>query len=308
MRCLPPIGAGPRRPAAAVRRTAPAVVACLTAFMATCATAMPYGAAARADSVADPRAATRVLPAAPYGTTARPHGTAGRAGSAGSPSLGRGRPAVTSCPEPPLVDGGIPRSREYLTAIMGCLNRSWSGHFARAGLRFRAPTVRFYEEPAERVCGVPWPTGAAAFYCTEKATVVFPLTGDWIEGRTDLYPLKIAAHEYGHHLQSLTGFRARYEARARADRARRAELNRRYELQADCLSGVFLGSVRGSLSRTAPDWTALSEAIRAAGDDGDGGPRTHGTGAHRAHWFDRGLRTVSPAACDTWAAPPSAVS
>ncbi|MGV9532850.1 neutral zinc metallopeptidase [Streptosporangium sandarakinum] len=305
MRCLPPIGAGPRRPAAAVRRTAPAVVACLTAFLA----AVPYGAAARADSVADPHAATRVLPAAaPYGTAARPHGTAGRAGSAGSPSLGRGRPAVTSCPEPPLVDGGIPRSREYLTAIMGCLNRSWSGHFARAGLRFRAPTVRFYEEPAERVCGVPWPTGAAAFYCTEKATVVFPLTGDWIEGRTDLYPLKIAAHEYGHHLQSLTGFRARYEARARADRTRRAELNRRYELQADCLSGVFLGSVRGSLSRTAPDWTALSEAIRAAGDDGDDGPRTHGTGAHRGHWFDRGLRTVSPAACDTWAAPPSAVS
>ncbi|WP_189244732.1 neutral zinc metallopeptidase [Streptosporangium pseudovulgare] len=298
MRCLPPIGAGPRRPAAAARRTVLAVVACLTA----CAAAAPYGTTARAASATTPHAATRVAPAT------APYGTVGRTVSAGSPSLGRGGPAVTSCPEPPLVDGGIPRGREYLTAVVKCLNRSWSGHFARAGLRFRAPAVRFYEEPAERVCGVPWPTGAAAFYCTEKATVVFPLTGDWIEGRTDLYPLKVAAHEYGHHLQSLTGFRARYEARARADRARRAELNRRYELQADCLSGVFLGSVRDSLSRTAPDWAALSQAIRAAGDDGDDGPRTHGTGAHRVHWFDRGLRTVSPAACDTWAAPPSAVS
>ncbi|MFF0306241.1 neutral zinc metallopeptidase [Streptosporangium sp. NPDC004379] len=306
MRYLPPSDAGSRRPAAAVRLTVLAVAVCLAA----CAVTVPYGTPARAASAADPRAATRVVPAAaPYGTTAAPYGTTGRSASAGSPSLGGGRLAAAPCPEPPLVDGGIPRGREYLTAVMRCLDRSWSGHFARAGLRFRAPAVRFYEEPAERVCGVPWPAGAAAFYCTERATVVFPLTGEWIEGRTDLYPLKVAAHEYGHHLQSLTGVRARYEARVRVERARRAELGRRYELQADCLSGVFLGSVRRSLFRTARDWEALAEAVRAGGDSGDDGdPRTHGTGAHRGRWFDRGLHAVSPSACDTWAAPSSAVS
>ncbi|MDP9863348.1 MULTISPECIES: neutral zinc metallopeptidase [Streptosporangium] len=223
-----------------------------------------------------------------------------------NPLLKIGRLAAASCPEPPLIDGGMPRTREYLTASMKCLNGLWSAHLARAGLRFREPTVRFYEEPAQRVCGVRWPANAAAFYCTERATLVFPLTGSWIEGRTDLYPLKVAAHEYGHHLQSLTGIRDDYEARARSDRAHRAELGRRYELQADCLSGVFLGSVRRSLPRTEQDWEALSGALRASGDIGD--YRTHGTGANRVRWFDRGYRAVSPAACDTWAATPSMVS
>ncbi|MDP9847599.1 neutral zinc metallopeptidase [Streptosporangium lutulentum] len=224
-----------------------------------------------------------------------------------SPLLKTGKLATTSCPEPPIIDLGIPRTREYLTTVMKCLDKSWSAHFARAGLRFRKPTVRFYEEPAQKVCGtVPWPVNVGALYCTERATLVFPLTGDWIENRTDLYPFKIAAHEYGHHLQSLTGVRRDYEARVRSDPAHQNELNRRYELQADCLSGVFLGSVRRSLPRTAQDWESLSDELRASGDDP--GHRTHGAGANRVRWFDRGYRAISPAACDTWTAKPSYVS
>ncbi|MGC5011358.1 neutral zinc metallopeptidase [Streptosporangium sp. DT93] len=224
----------------------------------------------------------------------------------GNALLRSGRLAVTSCQEPPIVDRGIPRTREYLTAALRCLRKSWSAHFARAGLRFREPAVRLYEEPARRVCGLTWPPNAAAFYCTERATLVFPLTGAWIEDRTDLYPLKVAAHEYGHHLQSLTGVRTAYEARARSDRAHRAELGRRYELQADCLSGVFMGSVRRSLPRTGQDWEALRDALRASGDEGE--RHTHGVGANRLRWFERGHRAVSPAACDTWSAAPSLVS
>jgi len=214
--------------------------------------------------------------------------------------------AATSCSEPPLVDRGIPRPGEYLTAVTRCLKISWSAHFARAGLRFRAPTVRIYSQPERRVCGIAWPTGADAFYCTERATLVFPLTGLWIEDRTDLYPFKVAAHEYGHHLQSLTGIRKHFERRVRAERTRHFELRRRYELQADCLSGVFLGSVRDSLPRTEQDWKALSETLRANGDEGE--YRTHGSGANRVRWFERGYRAVSPAACDTWTAVPSRVS
>ncbi|MEV4382227.1 neutral zinc metallopeptidase [Streptosporangium sp. NPDC049644] len=227
--------------------------------------------------------------------------------AAPKPSLLKsGRLAATSCPEPPLIDRGIPQPGEYLTAVMKCLNTSWSAHFARAGLRFRAPAVRLYPEPARRVCGIPWPQGADAFYCTKRATLVFPLTDAWIEDRTDLYPFKVAAHEYGHHLQSLTGVRDRYEGRVRSDHTRQAELGRRYELQADCLSGVFLGSVRDSLPRTDQDWKALSEKLRASGDEGE--RHTHGSGANRVRWFERGYRALSPAACDTWTAGPSLVS
>ncbi|MFI6513059.1 neutral zinc metallopeptidase [Streptosporangium sp. NPDC050855] len=235
-----------------------------------------------------------------------PPAGAARAAPPGNPLLKSGRLVAAPCQEPPLVDRGVPRTREYLKAVLGCLDRSWSAHFARAGLRFRKPAVRFYEEPARRVCGLRWPPNAAAFYCTGRATLVFPLDGAWIEGRTDLYPLKVAAHEYGHHLQSLTGIRAAYEALARSDRARGAELGRRYELQADCLSGVFLGGVRRFLPRTGQDWEVLRDALRASGDEG--GRHTHGIGANRVRWFERGRGAVSPAACDTWTAAPSRVS
>lgn len=218
----------------------------------------------------------------------------------------KGRLAVTSCPETSISSGGIPRTREYLQAVVRCLDNSWAAFFKRAKRTFRKPVVLYYEEPATKVCGMPWPEHAAAFYCTDRRTLVFPLTGGWIEDRTDLYPFKVAAHEYGHHVQSLLGIRRDFEARARAAKARQDELKRRYELQADCLAGVFLGSVWRSLDRTQRDWEALTDATRASGDEED--YRSHGKGANRVYWLDRGYRTVSPAACDTWSAPAAKVS
>ncbi|MFD2350358.1 neutral zinc metallopeptidase [Nonomuraea ferruginea] len=161
------------------------------------------------------------------------------------PFDGSGKLARVVCPESAITYGGIPRTREYLATVVKCLDKSWKAHFAADRRPFRKPAVRFYDEPERRVCGVPWPESAAAFYCTNRRVLVFPLTGDWIENRTDLYPLKVAAHEYGHHLQSLTGARRHYEAGVKASPGRQAELGRRYELQADCLSGVFLGAVWG---------------------------------------------------------------
>ncbi|MDA0643243.1 neutral zinc metallopeptidase [Nonomuraea ferruginea] len=222
------------------------------------------------------------------------------------PFDGSGKLARVVCPEPAITYGGIPRTREYLATVVKCLDKSWKAHFAADRRPFRKPAVRFYDEPERRVCGVPWPESAAAFYCTNRRVLVFPLTGDWIENRTDLYPLKVAAHEYGHHLQSLTGARRHYEAGVKASPGRQAELGRRYELQADCLSGVFLGAVWGSLERTGDDWAALLDATRASGDDEH--RRSHGAGATRVRWLKRGHHAVSPSACDTWSAPPSAVS
>jgi predicted metalloprotease len=240
-----------------------------------------------------------------------PAQSAQAAGSGSAPvsnpfSTKAGKLAVTSCPETPISSGGIPRARQYLEAVVKCLDKSWSAYFAHAGRSYGKPVVQYFEEPASTVCGLRWPEHAAAFYCTDRRTLVFPLTGGWIEDRTDLYPFKVAAHEYGHHLQSVTGIRRSYEVRARTDRAHQAELKRRYELQADCLSGVFIGSVWGSLSRTAADWTALLDATRASGDEDE--YRSHGKGTNRVHWLARGYRAGSPAACDTWSAPSAKVS
>lgn len=302
MRLLPPGTGSPRplrRPAVLVRRVLPA---------ALCLAVLPAGAVQAVSGTVQVAPGTvQVAPGAVRTTAATGRPDAENA-PVRNPFAGTGRLAATSCPEPPITEGGIPRTREYLTAAVKCLDRAWSAHFSRAGLKFRAPAVRFYEELPEYVCGVRNPH-VDALYCIKRATLVFPLTGMWIEDRTDLYPLRTAAHEYGHHLQSLTGVRSAYETRALrrgVSEAERERLRRRYELQADCLAGVFLGGVRHSLARTGQDWAALSDTLRARGDDPE--YRTHGTGANRVRWFRRGLDTVSPAACDTWSAPPSRVS
>ncbi|WP_235854415.1 neutral zinc metallopeptidase [Nonomuraea aridisoli] len=218
-----------------------------------------------------------------------------------------GKLGAVSCPETPIVQGGIPRPRQYLQAVMKCLDKSWKAYVARAGRDFTKPVAHYYDEPAETMCGLPWPGHVEAAYCPGNATIVFSLTGRWIDDRTDLYPMKVAAHEYAHHAQSLLGVRRAYDkAYKRAADDRKRELQRRYELQADCLSGVFLGSAWRSLTRTPEDWAELLVATRASGDED--GPRTHGTGASRVAWLQRGYRAQSPAACDTWSAPASKVS
>ncbi|HEX4815233.1 MAG TPA: neutral zinc metallopeptidase [Nonomuraea sp.] len=212
----------------------------------------------------------------------------------------RGRLAVSSCPEPPISSGGIPRTREYLQAVMKCLNKSWKAYVSRGKRAYRAPVVRYHEEPPATVCGVPWPERAAAVYCPARRTLDFPLPGSEFASRTDLYLFKVAAHEYGHHVQRLLGIRHPYETRPGHQ-----ELGLRYELQADCLAGVFVGSVWRSLKRGRADWEALVDLTRAGGD---GEYRSHGTGASRVRWLTRGYRTVSPAACDTWSAPAAEVA
>lgn len=224
-----------------------------------------------------------------------------------TPLYDSGRLQPSSCREPAISQGGIPRTKEYLTALVGCLDRAWAAHFKRAGLPYGKPRVRFFDEPVSRICGARWPEGASAFYCTTSRTLVFPLQGEWIEDRADLYPFKVAAHEYGHHVQQVAGIRRAYERLVRTQPRRTAEFGRRYELQADCLAGVFAASVWGSLDRDAKDWAALLDATKASGDD-PGYYRGHGKGSTRVYWLKRGFSSRSPGSCDTWSAPASRVA
>jgi uncharacterized protein len=84
----------------------------------------------------------------------------------------------------------------------------------------------------------------------------------------------------------------------------------RFELQADCLAGVWMHSVyrRGEL--TDADIQDTLNAAAVAGDDfqanASGGQRpredwTHGSSAERRQWLTTGLESGRPDACDTFA-------
>ena len=161
------------------------------------------------------------------------------------------------------------------------------------------PDVRLVSGRVETGCGA---TGAdeGSFYCPQERRIYVQqedldgfdaaLTGS-VARASAVYLL---AHEYGHAVQDARGIDTDDE------RPGPASQTVRYELQADCLAGVF--AARQPPSERA----AWVEAVRLGGDDmGEDpvGPAafTHGSGEQRVRWFVRGRDAGEYAACDTFA-------
>ena len=185
---------------------------------------------------------------------------------------------------------------------------------------YRPPTVVLYEQGTNTGCGF----GQAAmgpFYCPTDQRVYLDLSF-WRQMETqlgassaDFARAYVIAHEYGHHVQTLTG--ASEQVRQAQQRAAgQAEANRysvALELQADCYAGVWAANaaaVSGGQVALAPG--DLEEGLRTASAIGDdtlqrrqGGrvvPEgfTHGSSAQRVEWLRRGYQSGDPAACDTF--------
>ena len=187
---------------------------------------------------------------------------------------------------------------------------------------YQPPTVVIYEQGTSTGCGF----GQAAmgpFYCPSDRRVYLDLSF-WRQmesqlgaSAADFARAYVIAHEYGHHVQTLTGASQQVQ-QAQQRASGRAEANRysvALELQADCYAGVWAANAaavsNGAVALEAGD---LEEGLRTASAIGDdtlqrrqGGqvvPEgfTHGSSAQRAEWLRRGYQTGDPAACDTFSA------
>ena len=80
-------------------------------------------------------------------------------------------------------------------------------------------------------------------------------------------------------------------------------------MQAQCLSGVFIGSIRGSFPVTPDQWSVALRDSYGRGDDGRPvDQRDHGSDSHYSGWLNLGYRRSTTAVCNTWAARASNVS
>ena len=107
------------------------------------------------------------------------------------------------------------------------------------------------------------------------------------------------AHEYGHHIQTLTGITQQVDAASRENPDQRNALSVRVELQADCLAGVWAHS---TFERGLLEEGDLEEGLTAAASVGDDriqaettgriSPETftHGTAEQRAELVQARLR------------------
>ncbi|KAB8183601.1 hypothetical protein FH608_049010 [Nonomuraea phyllanthi] len=213
---------------------------------------------------------------------------------------------TSRCPERKIPPNNITLAKRYMTSVLGCLNASWGAHIKRAGLPFTPAKIGFITKP-HKYCGLPWGQ-IVARYCAAEGRVLVLLKDSLLGDPSDLFLFQLTAHEYGHHVQKITGIRDAYDHHPYRNKSELQEQSRRKELQAECLSGLFVGSVWASLDeRGEEDWKALLKVARNSGDEGYK-VRSHGKGRNIAAWLDKGFRASSPAACNTWTAPSAKVS
>ncbi|HEX4815217.1 MAG TPA: neutral zinc metallopeptidase [Nonomuraea sp.] len=233
-----------------------------------------------------------------------------------NPLYKAGKLALGTCDEPEVRSGTVDEVTTYLDTVLDCLNAAWEPKIKQAGFRFSRPKLQVITRPgAPTGCG-PYPLGAQALYCTLNNKITFLLSPNLVDEQSDLMFLVVIAHEYGHHVQQLTGMFKSLDTTFRGrSAAQRLDASRRFELQAECLSGAFIGDVWHSLGRRQ---TELDHIVRNGGSGSDfaalgikvdgPGDQTHGRASTIGRWLKRGFDAESAAGCNTWKAAKPQVS
>ncbi len=200
-------------------------------------------------------------------------------------------------------------SNEYATEACNALqslNQTWQPEFQRAGIAFQQPTLVFYSGGIQSGCG-----GASSamgpFYCPSDEgiyidTSFYDQMARQLGAKGDFARYYVIAHEYGHHIQKLTGVAdAIRSAQSRSPQASN-QLQVRMELQADCYAGVWAGKNRNLID--PGDFEEGMTAASAIGDDALTGGRvssdnfTHGTSQQRMEALRTGMELGNDTACD----------
>jgi predicted metalloprotease len=226
----------------------------------------------------------------------------------GNPIYQAGGMAQQVCAPPGWPSDG-PSGEAFYMAALPCVERAWQPLFERTKLEYDDPTVLVPTgTTSTSPCGTVSTTDASAFYCSANQTIYMTIRGitaDWTGGDPLDY-LSLFAHEFGHHVQHLTGTtkeQNRRERQAGPKSPAGLELRRRSELQVQCYSGMFIQSI---IDSGGPYTRADFDAARTFNFSYRSSP-THGTSDNHGQWWVRGTGNQI-ATCHTWSAPSAEVA
>lgn len=231
----------------------------------------------------------------------------------GDPSaLLQNQPTGNEVPQPGTAANKVvtqDEQRQFVGAIMGNLEDAWRQILPQQSrTRYKDPKLVLFTGQVSSACGYA-SAATGPFYCPgdynlyldfaffDELRREFKAPGDFAQAY-------VIAHEFGHHIQNLTGV---------MDQVQRAGQNNRLsvalELQADCYAGIW-ANFAGKQQRIEPG--DPEEAIRAAAAVGDDMIQkrtqgyvipdsfTHGSAQQRMEWFARGFKSGDMRQCQTF--------
>jgi len=201
------------------------------------------------------------------------------------------------------------QNRQFVGAIMGNLEDAWRQILPQQSrVRYQDPKLVLFSDQISSACGYA-SSATGPFYCPGDQNLYldfaffnelqreFKAPGDFAQAY-------VIAHEFGHHIQNLTGIMDRVQRQGQDNR-----LSVALELQADCYAGVWANFAQKQGRVEAGD---AEEAIRAAGAVGDDiiqkrtqgyvvpDSFTHGSAQQRIQWFGRGMQSGDMRQCNTF--------
>jgi hypothetical protein len=221
-------------------------------------------------------------------------------------------PSATASPDLPAPDTASADQR-FVAAVFSDAQEEWQKIFAKAGSQYQAARLVLFSSAVQTGCGTE-SSQVGPFYCPADGTVYLDtLFFKQMEAKYgvkgDFSQAYVVAHEFGHHIQNLTGVSTQVAQLSQQYPAQANGLSVRAELQADCYAGVWAHS---TYTRGLLEPGDLDEALQAAatvGDDflqkaatGSVQPEqwTHGSSAQRQKWLTIGYDKGEPSACDTF--------
>lgn len=229
-----------------------------------------------------------------------------------------GGPAVVQqVPQQPSGQSGVnDKAKDFVSRVVGDNERVWGDIFAKSGRQYQEPRLVLFSGAVQSACGTA-SSAVGPFYCSLDSQVY--LDTSFFSELTQRFGVEgefayayVIAHEIGHHVQNQLGISRKVQSmRARMSEVEGNQLSVRQELQADCFAGVWANS---TAQRDLIDKSDIASAIKAATEIGDDRLQrrsrgyvvpdsfTHGSSQQRVRWFEKGLQTGDPNACDTFSA------